>query len=138
MINYKTINKAIILYDGKCALCNKYIRFVIRFDKNDKLRFATIQSNIAKVIIKDYCIKDTGQDSIILHNRNKVLLKSDAVIAILHQLSFPINMSYILYILPSFIRDYIYDIISKNRYKMFKKSKECIIPETRYLHKFLT
>ena len=135
--NYKKINQSIILYDSKCILCNRYIRFIIRNDINENFYFTSIYNNTGKKIINDYKINTNLDDTIILYQENSIYKRSDAVLRTIKKLKFPINTIWIFYLIPRFIRDSIYKLISKNRYKMFGKNDQCIIPNKKYLNKFI-
>ena len=136
-LNYKKINKSIILYDSRCVLCNEYIHFVIKNDKNNRLCFTSIYSIIGKQIIKDYEIDFSLNNTIILYQDHIIKKKSDAILEIIKKLRFPINTIYIFYIIPKFIRNYIYNSIAKNRYQIFGKYNRCKIPNKEYIKKFL-
>lgn len=135
--NYKKINQSIILYDSKCLLCNRYIHFIIRNDINENFYFTSIYSNTGKKIINDYKINTNLDDTIILYQENSIYKRSDAVLRTIKKLKFPINIIWTFYLIPRFIRDSIYKLISKNRYKMFGKNDQCIIPNKKHLNRFI-
>ncbi len=131
-------NKQLILFDGVCNLCNRSVQFVIRHDKKDKFLFTALQSNVGKKIIQEFNIEPSKTDSILLYSPDKGLsLRSTAALNIAKQLRFPINTLIIFIIIPNFIRNWIYDLIARNRYKWFGKMDDCMIPTPEIKAKFL-
>lgn len=135
-MNHVNLNKEIILFDGDCNLCNKYINLIIRYDQKDNFRFATIKSQIGQNIIKDLNLINIQEDTLLLIKKKSIYIKSDAVIRILSCLQFPINILSLISLIPRFIRDYFYDIIAKKRKKIFK-TKECLLPNKKNRERFL-
>ncbi len=131
-------NKQLILFDGVCNLCNSSVQFVIKHDKKDKFLFTALQSNVGKKIIQEFNIDTSKTDSILLYSPDKGLsLRSTAALNIAKQLRFPINTLIIFIIIPNFIRNWIYDLIARNRYKWYGKMDDCMIPTPEIKAKFL-
>ena len=131
-------NKKLILFDGVCNLCNASVLYVIKRDKKNVFMFAPLQSDIGKQLIEKYNIDVSKTDSILLYERKKgILYKSTAALKIASYLKFPTNMATVFYIIPPFIRNWVYDYIAKNRYKWFGKKEQCMIPTKELKDKFL-
>ena len=131
-------NKQLILFDGVCKLCNSSVQFVIKHDKKDKFLFTALQSNVGKKIIQEFNIDTSKTDSILLYSPDKGLsLRSTAALNIAKQLRFPINSLIIFMAVPNFIRNWIYDLIARNRYKWYGKMDDCMIPTEELRKKFL-
>lgn len=131
-------NKKIILFDGVCNLCNQTVLRIIKLDKKDVFRFTSLQSETGKEIIDYLKIDTTKVDSIILFEPNQAYyLKSTAALKIFGNFGGIWEVSKFLLFFPSFIRDFVYDIIAKNRYKWFGKKNQCMIPTPELLSKFL-
>ena len=131
-------NKQLILFDGVCNLCNSSIQYVIKHDKKNQFMFAPLESTVGQNIIKAYKIDTEKTDSILLYsNENGLSAKSSAALIIAKDLSFPINLISIFFIVPAFIRNWVYDYIAKNRYKWFGKKEACMIPTPELRSKFL-
>ena len=112
----------IVLFDGICNLCNASVRFITRHDKNNTIQFASLQSETAKEILSQLNIDSQKIDSIIFISNEKMFIKSDAAIEIAKLLhGFPRLLKYFQFI-PRPIRDFVYDLIAKNRYRLFGKS----------------
>ena len=112
----------IVLFDGICNLCNASVRFISKHDKNSKIQFASLQSEMAKELLSKMAIDTKKIDSIIFISDEKIFFKSNAAIEIAKMLDgFPNYLKYFQFI-PRAIRDIVYDLIAKNRYRFFGKS----------------
>lgn len=126
----------IVLFDGICNLCNKTVLFLIKHDKNNNLYFVAQQTTAGERIMNQYFVNHDCR-SVILIKDEVVYYKSDAIIAIAKLLSgWPRTVSIGL-ILPTFVRNSIYDLIANNRYKLFGKQSICSIPSKSNEHKFI-
>ncbi len=130
-------NKNIVLFDGVCNLCNGAVTFIIRRDKNDLFRYASLQSDVGMELARKHNIDTDETDSIILIGNHKSYTKSTAILRIARHLSGGYPLLYGFMALPKFIRDRMYDIIADNRYKWFGKRDSCMIPNPELKAKFL-
>lgn len=129
--------KKIVLFDGVCNLCNNSVNFIIEHDKKDIFRFASLQSEYGKKLTSERGIKQAEVDSIVLIDPgNAYFVKSSAALEIAKELSGYAWMRIFLY-LPEGFRNFVYDIIAKNRYKWFGKKDSCMIPTKELKAKFL-
>ncbi len=130
--------KKIILFDGVCNLCNNAINFVIDKDKKDVFRFAPLQSEIGKKLMEERGIDPTQIDSIILIDPgNAYYLKSTAAIQIAKELSGFYSVLGVFLYLPEALRDAVYDLVARKRYKWYGKRENCRIPTPELQKKFL-
>lgn len=130
--NYQ-VDESIIFFDGVCNLCNESVQFIIKRDKKRAFQYASLQSDYAKKILPNEFLLDNLDDSstksIVLLDNEKFYSKSDAIIRILKKLSGGWKILYYVGLLvPKFIRDALYSIVSKNRYIVFGKKDECMLP----------
>ena len=131
-------NKALILFDGICNLCNASVQYVIEHDKKNKFVFASLQSNLGQEVLRTYNINPNETDSIILYRKGKgVVTKSTAALIIAKYLGLPSNLLSIFLIIPAFIRNTVYSFIAKNRYKWYGKQDNCWIPTPELKAKFI-
>lgn len=126
--------EAIVLFDGVCNLCNGAVQWLIKRDKKQVLRYASLQSEYGVEFLREAKLP-AETDSIVLLCGNEVLTESDAVLKIAKLLGFPYNMAVAGKCLPRSWRNVIYRWVAKNRYKWFGKRAECMLPtaETRRL-----
>jgi len=132
-----TTNKKIILFDGVCNLCTGSVNFVIKRDKKDVFRFAALQEGVGKELMTSYNIDSTKTDSIVLIENGKAYVKSTAALRAARYLPGAWPLLYGLMIVPKFIRNWVYDIIARNRYKWYGKKDQCMIPTPELRAKFL-
>jgi predicted DCC family thiol-disulfide oxidoreductase YuxK len=112
----------IVLFDGICNLCNASVRIISKHDKYGKIQFASLQSEMAKQLLSKMAIDTNKIDSIIFISKEKIFFKSNAAIEIAKLLNgFPHYFQYFRFI-PRPIRDFVYDLIAKNRYRLFGRS----------------
>jgi predicted DCC family thiol-disulfide oxidoreductase YuxK len=129
--------EAIVLFDGVCNLCNGVVNLLIDLDKNDVFRFASLQSEIGKKKLEEYKLSSESLDSVLLIYKNSVYQKSNAVFEISSILGFPFSILKIFHFLPLSISNSVYDLVAKNRYRLFGKKDVCRIPTPELKNKFL-
>lgn len=132
----------IILYDGVCGLCNRLNQFLLKRDKTDRLRFASLQSDFARDLLTRHGLDASDLDTVYVvvdHGKanERVLARSDAVLHALGELGGPWNITRLARVLPRFIRDTAYKVVALNRYRVFGKYEICMMPEERFKHKFV-
>ena len=130
-------SQRIILFDGVCNFCNFWVNFIIDRDKDDKFKFAALQSDAGQDLLRQFNLNTTNFDTFILIEGKKYHTKSTAALRIAKHLFFPIKVLYYFIFVPKFIRDFIYSLIAKNRYKFFGKRDVCRIPTEKERQKFL-
>jgi predicted DCC family thiol-disulfide oxidoreductase YuxK len=130
--------KKIILFDGVCNLCNASVHYVIKHDKNDLFRFVALQSDLGQRIVKHIGINPIHIDSIILYEPEVAFYyKSSAALEIAKGLEGIFTLATLFQIVPTGVRDFIYDFVAKNRYKWYGKKEACLVPSPELLAKFL-
>lgn len=118
----------IILFDGVCNLCNGFVRFILNRDKEKKFQFASLQSVYGIALSTHYHLSTTLPETIVLYDGQKIRTESDAVIHITSRLNGLWKCTVLLLLIPRFIRNPIYRLVARNRYKLFGKRDECMIP----------
>ena len=112
-------NVPVILYDGHCNLCNGAVNFVIKRDRENIFRFASLQSEVGQSMLSGFSGIKQNIDSIVYHEDKNIYLKSTAVLLILKKLGRGWQLLYILIIFPPFVRDPVYDLIARYRKSWF-------------------
>lgn len=120
----------IILFDGDCHLCNRSVQFIVNRDPNRHFRFASLQSNTGKKLRETYNIP-SHMESLILIQNNRYFIKSSAALRICKYLNKGWKLCTIFLLIPTPIRNIVYDLISNNRYRLFGKSTSCMLPTTK-------
>lgn len=131
-------NKKIILFDGVCNLCNRWVQFTIKRDKKDVFRFAALQSEAGKRMTAARGIDTAMLDSIILVEPGTAYYtKSDAVLEITGKFGGVWGLFSIFSWIPRPLRDALYDLVARNRYTWYGKKESCMVPSPELRAKFL-
>ncbi len=135
--NRNKIERGIVLFDGDCNFCNKTVQYIIKYDREDKICFASQQSKTGIKIMNENNCLDKSLNTIVFIKDKNVFVKADAIIEISQLLTgFP-KIIIILKMVPKIVRDNIYGAFSKYRYNIFGKKNECIIPTKEIKSKFI-
>ncbi len=116
-------DKTIVFFDGDCALCSRVVRFLMQRDKNRILYFAPLQGEVSQDILQ---LNTETFNTIYLQSNSKIYKKSTAALKAIASLGGIWSLSKILLLVPPFVRDSIYDLISRNRKTLFRS--DCRIP----------
>jgi predicted DCC family thiol-disulfide oxidoreductase YuxK len=127
----------VILFDGVCNLCNSSVQFIIRHDPGGRFKFAALQSPFGQQQLKKFGIPQDALNSVILIKEAVAFQRSDAALEIACDFTGMWKGLYYFKIIPRFFRDWIYDQISKNRYSLFGKRDECMIPTSELKARFI-
>lgn len=127
----------VILFDGICNYCNSVVNFLISQDKRKIFRFAPLQSNAAQRILKQNGLETADFNSFVLVENGAVFLRSTAALKIFKHLPWYWQWVNIGWLLPLFVRDALYNLIARNRYKWFGQRSECMIPTKEIKSRFL-
>ena len=130
-------NHAVVLFDGVCNLCNASVDFIMRRDKRDYFRFTSLQSEAGSEIMRAGGREPGKLDTMLLYEGNRIYARSTAALRIARRLSGAWPLLYAFIIIPRPLRDLIYNLIAKNRYRLFGKRDTCRVPTPRERAKFL-
>ncbi len=131
------IDQPIILFDGVCNLCNQSVQFVIRHDRASRFKFAALQSPFGQSELERFQLNKEKLLSVILVVNGKAYDRSRAALEIARRLDGAWRLFYVFVIVPPFLRNFIYDWISRNRYKWFGRKDECMIPTPELKARFI-
>ena len=127
----------IILFDGVCNLCNGSVQFLIRRDPNAKFKFASLQSEVGRSLLKQFNIDPDLLHSIIVIDNDVAFQRSDAALRIANHLGGGWKILKVFNILPKFFRDACYNIVATNRYRIFGKRESCMVPTPELKQRFV-
>ena len=133
----------IILYDGVCGLCNRLVQFLLKHDKEGRLRFASLQSDFAEKVLSRHGIDARDLDTVqVVENYDqpgeRVLQRSDAILRAGRELGgFWSASSSIAQFVPRGLRDLVYRFVATNRYRVFGKYDTCMLPDPNQRSRFL-
>ncbi len=130
-------DKGIVLFDGVCNFCNNSVNFIIRKDNTDYFRFLALQSEKGKKIVERHNLDPENLQTIIFLEGGKIYTRSTAALRIARKLKGGWKLFYGFVIVPTFLRDIVYNLIAKNRYRWWGKQDSCMMPTTEVKKKFL-
>ena len=125
----------IVFFDGVCNLCQGSVLYLIKHDKKGVLKFASLQGNYAKDFVNETEIQ--SMQSILFFDGKMLYKKSTAVLKLSRLLGGWYQLLLLGYILPRFFRDWLYNIVAKNRYRWFGKKDQCMLPSKGFENRFL-
>jgi predicted DCC family thiol-disulfide oxidoreductase YuxK len=138
-----SVTHPVLLYDGVCSLCNWWVRFVLKHDRHDVFRFASLQSPVAARILLRHDASAQSLDTVYVvlnfqQPSERFLARSEAAIEVLRQLG-PMGKcaATVFSLLPRAIRDALYNFVARNRYRSFGKYDSCPLPEPKFRSRFL-
>jgi predicted DCC family thiol-disulfide oxidoreductase YuxK len=125
---------SVVLFDGNCGLCNRSVQFILKFEKRNDLKFASLDSDFAKNVLLKFRLEKDYHESILLVKKEKIFAKSTAVLRIIPFLKWYFYPLLIGWILPRFIRDLVYDFVAANRKRFLRN---CIHLDEKNKNRFL-
>ena len=126
----------LILFDGVCVFCSRWVRFVIRLDRKRRFRFLPIQSEKGRRLALRFGIDPDAPQTNAVVWRGRIFFKSDAALTALGALAETAPLE-ILKGAPRFVRDPIYDLIARNRYAVFGRTETCMVPAPEDRDRFI-
>jgi len=146
LVNFRAVpltpSNPIVLYDGVCGLCNRLNQFLLKRDTHDRFRFASLQSDLAASLLKRHGFDSLDLDTVYVvldYNQpgERLLARSDAILHVLTELDGVWKWARAGRLLPKVLRDGIYKLVARNRYRVFGKHDSCMLPDPKHRHKFL-
>ncbi|WP_042142244.1 thiol-disulfide oxidoreductase DCC family protein [Paucisalibacillus sp. EB02] len=126
----------VILFDGVCNFCNSSVQFIIKRDPKGIYQFTSLQSDVGQKLLKDHEVP-VELDSFIYIENEKVYFKSTAALKVCRNLKGVWKLLYMFIIVPRPLRDVVYGIFARNRYRWFGKRDACMIPSPEQRKRFL-
>lgn len=130
-------DQPILLFDGVCNLCNGLVQFAIRRDPKAKLKFAALQSASGQELLKKFGLPIKDFDSFVFISGDKYFLKSSAILHVMKELGGGWKLFYAFIIIPKPLREFIYNMVARTRYKILGKRETCMIPTENISQRFL-
>lgn len=127
----------VIIFDGVCNFCNGAINFIIKHDANSVFVFTPMQSDLAKELLQQHKIDNVGIDTFLLIKSSKTFIWTNAALEITKDLNGFWYLLNALKVVPRPIRDYLYRIFARNRYKLFGRSDYCMKPTENLKSRFI-
>lgn len=127
----------VVLFDGVCKLCNGWAKFLIRHDHQRVFRLASVQSPEGQALLSWFGMPTEHYETLVLIRDGRAYTRSAAILRVLHELPLPWKLGTIGWMVPGPIRDWAYDRIALNRYRLFGKYESCLLPTPDHKRRFL-
>jgi len=128
----------VILFDGVCNLCNGSVRFALAHERGQVLRFASMQSPRGQELLRRYGLPLVEYESFAFVEDGVAYLRSEGFLRVVRHFRRPWQWLAVMRILPRALRDWIYDCIARNRFRLFGRRATCMVPTPEVRDRFLT
>lgn len=131
--------KSIVLIDGVCHLCQGLVRFIIPRDPEARFMFASLQSEIAQKLVQSngVILENGSLSTVVVIENGKYYTESAAVLRIARGLRLPWSAAYVFIWVPSPLRNVLYRLVARNRYRWFGRDEQCLLPTPDIRRRFL-
>ena len=130
--------RPLYFFDGHCVLCSGFVAFCLRRDPAGRLKFASTQSALGERVLRTLALPDrTFERTILLLDGDQVYMRSTAVLRSLRYLQGPVHWLQPLSLVPALLRDPLYDLVARNRYRWFGQRPSCFLPSADMRHRFI-
>ncbi|MBY0013249.1 thiol-disulfide oxidoreductase DCC family protein [Paenibacillus typhae] len=129
--------QAVVLIDGVCHLCQGLVRFIIPRDPTGRIKFAPLQSDKGRELLLAAGLESDRLDTVVLLENGRIYTESSAVLRIARKLRFPWPAAYLFIIVPPPLRNAVYRLVARNRYRWFGRDESCLLPTPDIKRRFL-
>jgi predicted DCC family thiol-disulfide oxidoreductase YuxK len=137
MISAEDAPHPIVLFDGVCNLCNGSVQFILKRDPQARFRFASLQSEAGGSLMRHHGLDPEALSSVVVIDDGRVWRESSAALRIARHLPGGWKLLRILTVIPRPLRDGVYRLIARNRYRWFGKTETCWLPTPELRGRFL-
>lgn len=121
-------DKSLIVFDAMCVLCSANARFVLDHDRRRHFRLTSAQGPLGEALYRHYGLTTDDYETMLVIDRGRLLTESDGAIAIARGLGWPWRAAAVARIVPRPIRDALYRMVARNRYRWFGRRETCWVP----------
>jgi predicted DCC family thiol-disulfide oxidoreductase YuxK len=129
--------KDVVIFDGVCKLCTNSLAFILRHEAAQELRFAPLQSPAGKHLMAEFGIDPGQMKTFVVIADGRAYVRSDAAIRVSRFLRGGWKLLGVVKVVPRPIRDYVYDVVARNRYRWFGRHDACIAPTSELESRFI-
>lgn len=131
------MGKPVIVFDGVCALCSRWVRFLLRFDARGRYRFAAMQGSHGRALLEAHGLDPDDPTSFLLLEDGRAWTDTEAILRVLTGLGGAWRLVRVLRWLPRGLRDRVYRVLARNRYRWFGRHDACFLPTPEQAARFL-
>ncbi|MBC5994573.1 thiol-disulfide oxidoreductase DCC family protein [Pontibacter cellulosilyticus] len=133
----KLSKRAIVFYDGSCGFCQASVQLVLKYNQQQDLYFAALQSDVLQAVVPKAQVPDTLPDAVLFWEGGNLYSESDAALRIARHLNFPFSILYYFRFIPLSFRNFVYRFIAKHRYKIAGRTDSCMLPSPAQRARFV-
>jgi predicted DCC family thiol-disulfide oxidoreductase YuxK len=130
-------DRPIIIFDGYCAMCSGLAQFLLRHDRRGRFRLVAAQSALGRALYAHYGLDPVDYATSILLADGAAWFKAEGGIRIAERLGFPWRLATVFRLLPRAWCEMLYDMIARNRLRIFGRRDACFMPDPKYADRFL-
>ncbi|MFN9474299.1 thiol-disulfide oxidoreductase DCC family protein [Acidovorax sp.] len=128
----------IVVFDGKCLLCNGWVQFLLRHDRQGRIRFASMQGQEGVRLLREAGLSASeGLQTLLVMEGGKSWQRTSAILRVLHRLGWPWRLAWVGWLVPAPLRDALYRWVARNRYRIWGRSEVCMVPAPEHAGRFL-
>ena len=127
----------IVVFDAQCLLCSRSVHFLLRHDKKGVFQFASIQGATGRALLVNAGLSIDGLQTMLLCDGGHVWEQSAALLRVLHGLGWPWRLAWVAWLVPAPLRDALYRVVARNRYRLFGRTEICLEPPPNFAAQFL-
>jgi predicted DCC family thiol-disulfide oxidoreductase YuxK len=127
----------IMIFDGVCNLCTHSVQFILKHESEPRIQFTAVQSPAGARLLRKFGFSADDISTFVLVSDGKIYIKTSAAILIAKHLKGPWSLLRVLWLVPRPIRDWLYDVIARNRYAWFGRTSACMVPAPELSARFL-
>ncbi len=127
----------VVVFDGLCNLCSGGVRFILAHEPDHVIRFAAAQSPSGQALLRKHGFDPRDLATFVFIEDGVVHVRSDAALEVARHLRLPWRMLRVLRLVPRRLRDSIYDLVARKRYRWFGKRETCILPTSELRSRFV-
>lgn len=127
----------IVVFDGQCLLCNGWVQFLLRHDRAQRIRFASIQSAAGQQLLAQAGLQVEGLQTLLVVDGERSWQHTAAILRVLHALGWPWRLAWVGWLVPAPLRDALYRWVARHRYRVWGRSDACMLPSPEVAGRFL-
>jgi len=127
----------VVVFDGVCVLCSRWVRFILRHDRSARIRLASMQSASGRALLAEFGLDPDDPLSLLYVADGRGFQDSEAILRVLASFGGAWRATAALRAIPRFVRDPLYRWLARNRYRWFGRTGQCLVPTPDQAMRFL-
>lgn len=127
----------ILVFDAQCLVCSQWVRFLLRHDRRRVFRFASMQGPTGQRLLREAGLPLVGLDTLLLADGIQRWRHTAAILRVLNTLGWPWKLAWAAWMVRAPLRDALYRLVARNRYRVFGRSEACFLPPPQDTARFL-